>query len=60
MTKALQLKLLAAGLALLATLVGAYLRNSRQDHRPAYTLTEQDQQLSQKLAQKPPAIYQEP
>ena len=60
MTKALQIKILAAGLGLLAVLVGAYLRNSRQDHRPAYVLTEQDQKLSRKLAQKPPTIYQEP
>ncbi len=60
MTTAIQIKILAGILGVLAMLAGAYLRTSRQDHQPAVVLTDQDQQLRQKLAQKPPAIYQEP
>jgi hypothetical protein len=57
---ALQVKLLAAILGVITVVGAAYLRNSREDHRPAYVLTEQDKQLSKKLAQHPPATYLEP
>jgi len=60
MSTALQIKLLGGILAVLSVLTAAYLRYSREDHKPAYVLTEQDKQLSKKLAQKPPAIYLEP
>jgi len=60
MTKALQIKLLAGILGVLTLAATAYFRNSREDHKPAYVLTEQDQQLSKKLAQHPPTAYLEP
>ena len=39
---------------------GYVFAHSRQEQKPAYVLTEQDKALGDKLAQKPPAIYQEP
>jgi hypothetical protein len=57
---AIQVKLLAAILGVITVVGAAYLRNSREDHQPAYVLTDQDKDLSKKLAQKPPTTYLEP
>ena len=48
MTKAIQLKLLIAILAVLGVIAGLLLRGGR----PSVVLTPQDQQLQKKLAQK--------
>lgn len=56
-----QIKLLAAILALLAMLGGAYLYQTRRNQRPAYVLTDQDKARSQKLLPKEaPKAYLEP
>jgi hypothetical protein len=60
MTRALQIKLLAAILGVLALLAAVYLRNSRRDHAPVVVIGEKEKELQKKLAQKPPATYQEP
>jgi uncharacterized protein YxeA len=60
MTGAIQIKILAAILAVLCVVGAAYLRNSRRDQQPGYVLTEQDKQQSKKLAQSPPTTYLEP
>ncbi len=48
MTKAIQLKLLVALLAVPGVIAGLLARGGR----PAYVLTQQDQKLQQKLAEK--------